>query len=354
MTTSRIKSRQGFTLIELLVVIAIIAVLIALLLPAVQSAREAARRAQCVNNLKQIGLGMHNYESSNGSFPASAFRYRRASDNFASLQWEAHAPGPLLYLLGYMEQQSVYNAFNFGAQCVIGCAAADRVQNTTVTNTAVTTYVCPSDPYSGVWRTGTNYGGSIGAQFRWDGNDANAVNVGAFKPWAVFGIRDFVDGTSNTVVFSEKVQSDGTAGIVSGGELYVNLNWPSGTGGGYGMGLDQVMPSGQQHLNSYITQCAAKKRAGTDLIDQQSAWWAGRCYHGSCVNLLMPPNSPEGDCGKYQGHGGMFTSRSRHPGGVNSLFGDGSVKFVKNTVSRPIWWAIGSRAGGEVVSADAF
>ena len=348
------RQRRGFTLIELLVVIAIIAVLIALLLPAVQSAREAARRAQCTNNMKQLGLAMHNYESTHTAFPASAYLYRKASDNFASLNWEAHAPGPLLYLLGYMEQQAIYNAFNMDAQCVTGCNASDRAQNTTVTNTAINSYICPSDPYSQVWRVGTNYGGSIGPQFRWAGNDSDAGNVGVFKPWRSVAIRDVIDGTTNTLAFCEKIQADGNAAVTTGGEMYVSLDWPSGTGAGYGMGPDQVMPGGQAYLNAYIPLCAAKKKAGTNLIDQGSNWYAGRCYHGSCVNQLMTPNSKDGDCGKYQGHGGMFTSRSRHPGGVNALMTDGSVRFIKDSINRVTWWALGTRAGGEILSADSY
>jgi prepilin-type N-terminal cleavage/methylation domain-containing protein/prepilin-type processing-associated H-X9-DG protein len=348
-----LRVRRGFTLIELLVVIAIIAVLIALLLPAVQAAREAARRAQCVNNLKQIGLAMHNYESGNGSLPSSAFQNRVMAT--LALDWEAHAPGPLLYMLGYMEQSPLYNAFNFASGCIAGCAASEIAPNTTVINSKITSYICPSDPLSMVWPSGTNYGGSIGAQFRWDPNDSNAVNVGVFVPRRVITLSQITDGTSNTVAFAEKLQASGTAGQPSGADLYVNLPWPSGTGSGYGLGVDQVMPDGQQFLDQYIPQCNTKKQARTDLISQQSIWAAGRCYHGDCINELMPPNwSVDGDCGMYQAHGGMFTSRSRHPGGVNVMMCDGSVKFIKNSINRVVWWGLGSRGRGEVISSDAY
>ena len=349
---SMMRNRRAFTLIELLVVISIIAVLIALLLPAVQAAREAARRAQCTNNLKQIGLALHNYESANGCFPSSAFQ--NALFATGKPDWEAHAPGPLLYILASLEQQALFNAFNFDGGCITGCATSETAPNTTVINSKVAAYICPSDPYSQVWQSGTNYGGSIGPQFRWDPNDGNSGNVGVFIPRRVVKLSEITDGTSNTVAFAEKLQASGTATQKTGAELYVNLNWPSGTGGGYGMGSDQVMPDGAQYLDQYITLCAAKKKAGTDLISQQSLWAAGRCYHGDCINTLMPPNSTDGDCGKYQGHGGMFTSRSRHPGGVNAAMCDGSVKFIKNTTNRTVWWALGTRGRGEVISADSY
>jgi prepilin-type N-terminal cleavage/methylation domain-containing protein/prepilin-type processing-associated H-X9-DG protein len=346
-------NRRGFTLIELLVVIAIIAILIALLLPAVQAAREAARRSQCVNNLKQIGLGIHNYESSNGSLPSSAFQIRNICSP-ATLDWEAHGPGPLMYILGYMEGMQTYNAFNFNAACVSGCA--DPNQNTTAVFAKVSTFICPSDTHSTAWPSGTDYGGNIGAQFRWDPNDTNADNLGVFKPSWVYQLRDITDGTSNTVLFLEKIMATGNAAIISGGELFVNLPWPSGTGGGYGLGNDQAMPMGQQNLRTYITQCGPYMQKGQNIISQQSYWAMGRCYHGACVNMLMPPNwSTNGaDCGEYQAHGGMFSSRSRHPGGVNVLFCDGSVKFIKSSISLQTWWALGSRAMGEVVSADSY
>jgi len=349
----RFKVRRGFTLIELLVVISIIAVLIALLLPAVQAAREAARRAQCVNNLKQLGLALNNYESVHGAYPASTFSGRLSAT--AALDWNAHSAGTLLYLLSFMEQQPLSNAFNFQTPNFTGTAASETVRNSTVVNTKVQAYLCPSDPSGGVWPSGTNYGANIGAQFRWDASDANASNIGVFKPDASFASRDITDGTSNTLAFLEKIQATGNAAVLTGGEIFVNLPWPSGTGSGYGMGPDQSMPGGQANLDKYIAQCRPYIQAGANIISQQSLWAAGRCYHGGgCVNVLMPPNWAKSDCGMYQGHGGMFSSRSRHPGGVNAVACDGSVKFCKDSVNRTVWWALGSRALGEIISSDSY
>ena len=350
----RSRTAQGFTLIELLVVIAIIGVLIALLLPAVQSAREAARRAQCTNNLKQIGIALHNYHDSNNAFPPAGLPYRRPSDGFANLNWSAHSPGTLVRIINFMEGGNLYNAFNWESQCVIGCAVNDRIQNTTVFNASVGSILCPSDPEAGTFPYATNYAASIGPQFRWDGEGDGGVGVGLFADNKSYGIHAARDGTSNTVAFAERKISDGTAGTLNGAELYVGLDWPSGTGGGYGSGRDQIMPDGVLYLDQYIEQCRERKLARTNELNQLTCWTCGRMYHGSSFNMLLPPNSRDGDCAKYQAHGGMFTSRSYHPGGVNVCFSDGSVRFIKDTIDRRTWWAIGTKAGGEVVSADQY
>src|SRR5438093_6121619 len=153
------RGPRGFTLIELLVVIAIIAVLIALLLPAVQAAREAARRAQCTNNLKQLGLALHNYHSSNDTFPIAQGMPGTGVDTGSG-----HGPSALLYLLGQMEQRALFSAFNFDVQATPGASGVYTPINTTVYLTSVATYLCPSDPGSSVFKYGTNYGASIGPQ----------------------------------------------------------------------------------------------------------------------------------------------------------------------------------------------
>src|SRR4051794_34073765 len=190
--------RRGFTLIELLVVIAIIGVLIALLLPAVQSAREAARRSQCTNNLKQIGLAMHNYHSTYDSFPMLNGIPAKSIDGSG-----IHGPSVLAFLLNNMEQTAMYNAFNFNIGAVAGAAANYTVINATVFNSQIGAFLCPSDPGSTAYRRGSSYSCSIGPQFNFYStvNVSWGTGVGMFAHLAAFGLRDCTDGSSATVAF---------------------------------------------------------------------------------------------------------------------------------------------------------
>ena len=340
---------RGFTLIELLVVIAIIAVLIALLLPAVQAAREAARRAQCVNNLKQLGLGLHNYHSSNNTFPMALGLCGPDGSNW-------HGPSVLVYLLGYMEQQQLYNAFNFDVACVIGAAANLTAVNTTVSYRSVNVLICPSDTITAfggnTGTAGANYVCSVGPQFRFDAGTAG-VGVGLFADRQAWGIRDCTDGSSNTVAFGEALIGDNIAGRNNGAERVNNQAWPSNPN--YGNGVDQVMPQGQANLVAYMATCRAQVGvAANELNDAQSAWAAGRMDQGPIISMLLTPNSKSPDCTFYPAPAGAFAMRSRHSGGVNGMMADGSVRFFKNSVSQNTWWSLGSKSGGEVISSDSY
>lgn len=380
------RSRRGFTLIELLVVIAIIAVLIALLLPAVQAAREAARRAQCVNNLKQLGLGIHNYLSANNAFPPIYGNFcwvpgsgatqpcgPNGGPNGATGEWPL---GWAVGLLGFMEQQALYNAANYSG------GATNGMNQNTVSAAKVATLICPSESMkSGPWiaSTWTNYHASFGGPApigTWTGpivpmrNDGgggtNGNGLGASNTYwpnmtncGAIGIESITDGTSNTAVFSEKLMG-------LNGNVIVRPGSQQGKRVSYQLSLAITLDSDPNGpANALIAYNACKAVPGT-ANPTNPTQWSGACWNGShagtlhfnAYNHFMPPNSIS--CVASNSWGGppggvndLITATSNHPGGVNVCMADGSVKFVKDTINVSVWWGIGTRSNGEVISADS-
>ena len=357
------QKRKGFTLIELLVVIAIIAVLISLLLPAVQSAREAARRAQCVNTLKQIGLALHNYHSTHDSFPNGASVTYSGPIPFMNWNnWSAQA-----LLLGFTEQTPLYNAANFNlavwhaTRTPLGYAA-----NLTVFNTVVTQYLCPTDPDAG--RSNTNsYFASVGPNTQAEGMSAIDANTGRatggngspglFAYTYSYGVRDTTDGTSNTIAFSEVLVSPAGSNKVTRKTGMVNV-----TGNRYFHAfIDPTTTAGTMAL---INACDAKwptsATAGGDFPNAVGARWCmGVGGWTMFATILTPNEKPWGSCrvgcaGCGADNTSMTNATSLHPGGVNVCMGDGSVKFIKNSINRMTWVSLGTRNGGEVISADSY
>jgi prepilin-type N-terminal cleavage/methylation domain-containing protein/prepilin-type processing-associated H-X9-DG protein len=337
-----VRHRRGFTLIELLVVIAIIAVLIALLLPAVQAAREAARRAQCVNNLKQIGIAMHNYHDVSGSLPPG----HRAS---IAGTWQT-------FILPYIEGNTLFNAYNAAGAYLLADNVTKNPDTTslryggycqsTVVGRRISTLTCPSDTpstYAGTYGPVTyhnyvvNFGNagvyqqlttaSVGGNFfsnpypvgGWLGAPFSDSDLSFYPSWhKVYNFSSITDGLSNTLMASETVQ--GTNGDLRGftwwGEAATFEAW---------LAPNSPLPDVQEST-SY---CAA-------------------IYPAMYQNLppcLAPYSTNQGT---------TYAARSRHPGGVDATFCDGSVKFVKNTINLNVYRALSTSQGAEVVSSDSY
>jgi prepilin-type N-terminal cleavage/methylation domain-containing protein/prepilin-type processing-associated H-X9-DG protein len=349
----RRSRRRGFTLIELLVVIAIIAVLIALLLPAVQSAREAARRAQCINNLKQMGLAMHNYHQAVGTFPMgnTIAEYTYTGGGMTpqgQTTWGTFSAHTLL--LPYLEQMPVYNACNFSWNVWYG--TGNNI-NATVWAMKVGAFLCPSDQKAGVDHL-NNYYGSYGTGTNPWSNNTNGI----FAPEQVsYSIASVMDGTSNTISHTE-----GIVGCFNN----KTIPWRQYISGvGYPCCL--IMYDARQNLPGVMglaQKCISLIQSGqAGANNDRGLRWQTGSPGLTLTTIIITPNSTQyqfsgcrwdcsAGCGVDFGH--LFVPSSNHPGGVNTLFADGSVRFVKSSISQSIWMSLGSKDGGEVVSSDSY
>ena len=366
------RNRPGFTLIELLVVIAIIAVLIGLLLPAVQAAREAARRMQCTNNLKQIGLALHNYHSINECFPPAGLPVRSATTRVilhnASFSAQAR-------VLQFVEQGPLYNAMNFDYGCFNSIDNYGNAANSTATDKRLSVFLCPSShaPNFNITRVtgqsfrapGTSYFASSGSSLEWDSRQTGGPPNGVFQySGAALGIRDITDGTSNTIVFGEwKIGSGNINAVTIPSDIIYMNSYPAGVARGTAsMSLPAANANGalfvwlQQCRDRDVPGASAYRNAGNSI--QLGQAWAFALPAYSVGNTVLPPNPKHPTCLTSvlgtQNSPGAYGLASFHPGGANIVLADGSVRFLKETTNLNAFWGLGSRNGGEVVSADAF
>jgi len=338
-------------------VIAIIAVLIALLLPAVQAAREAARRIQCANNLKQLGLGMQNYESSNGVLPPQmVLTFTNAGAVFWKSQW-----GVSSRITPYLELGALYNAINFDNKTT-------DPSNATAVSDQLSVFICPgevnsqaltSTSSSGVTTTFgvSSYGWCEGTWYTFGGFNGGGPNPSAFGSNASRKFASFTDGLSNTI-FGAEVKTYMPAYHDCGAVP------PPGPTGAF------ACPD----ISTVLASVAAAPTSGCKLVTAPSGmlggghtrWCNGNSFYDGFTTAL-PPNtkSPAGPAAldsdmssEDEDDGGptyaAVTSRSYHPGSVNALFADGSVHSIKNTINFQTWRALGTVAGGEVISSDAY
>jgi prepilin-type N-terminal cleavage/methylation domain-containing protein/prepilin-type processing-associated H-X9-DG protein len=355
---------RGFTLIELLVVIAIIAVLIALLLPAVQAAREAARRTQCVNNLKQIGLALHNYHEVNGSFPMGSGN-PTMGPNGSPAPLAKQGLSALAAILPQLGESPIYNAINTSFGMADATSYPAYQVNQTAQKSQIKEFLCPSDPNAFTsLDTSTNtannsYYASIGATTATypTGGDsgptwASVPYTGLFAHQQVKAIRDVIDGTSNSIAFAEAIV--GSTSEKARGKLIglTGVNIPPAA-------IQFSAFISPTDIQSGIAACSAAWQSGKSPDVQRGDSWMHGSMAMTLFNTIVTPNGESVEWTYCSQTGSGSASRfsncdSFHPGGVNVLMADGHVQFIKNSINQRSWWSLGTIAGGEVLSSDSY
>ncbi len=345
-------SKLGFTLIELIVVVGVISTLVSLLLPAVQQARESARRLQCRNNLKQIGLALANYESQHRVFPQMCFQSNGKNPSAAALITGWQGFSALSMLLPNLDQAALYQQIDFNL------LAMSQAPNSQLKNTEIAAFRCPTDqPGSTVRGAGNNYVVSGGPSLIMISQRPGQTMVGQIAPHEQIGMfnirrtirsRDLLDGSSQTIALSEAILGDGSpSGLgpmaqYSMGDVITGAPFPSG--------FPNTFASTEQ-LSDYAQNCRSSTNRHYSTSHRE---WINGMPGQTAFNTLNPPNSPHPDCHEcancdWYDSRGVWSARSHHTGGVNVLMADGAVRFVSDSVDTLTWQRLGSISDGHPV-----
>jgi prepilin-type N-terminal cleavage/methylation domain-containing protein/prepilin-type processing-associated H-X9-DG protein len=384
----QVRSR-GFTLIELLVVVAIIAILVALLLPAVQAAREAARRSSCSNNLKQLALAVHNYEATYKLFPSGSLYPCPAIDPFTGLpQCWNFGVSPLVSILSYIEQETIFNAYN-AARGVYGSyppAINGPIMwwaNTSVFNMQVNLYLCPADGSARTIRQPvSNYVGNLGGPFVLRGYNGTFIpsnpaltytgtNLAVPIPYPFaqtagpVGFSSVSDGTSNTALWSEAVTGTNLP-VISGSGKVPEMRGFFVTN--FDINPNNLILNDPRRVLQFLAACNSIPRgvlamgSGSNTAGLRGTSWqisfpyyvnyalynhVGGPNTRQCSSVQLSPNDIGLDVF------GTAPPTSLHNNGVNVAFCDGSVRFIQEQINLNTWWALGSRAGNEAIDGNS-
>jgi prepilin-type processing-associated H-X9-DG protein len=335
----------GLTLVELLVTIAIIGTIIGFLLPAVQGSREAARRLACVNNLKQIGLAISNYQSIQLYYPP--INLPTATQQGRMLPYWAQYYSPFDRILAELDLTTMFNSINFSGTPTDG---GTLLQNLTVMSTGITLFLCPSDAASQVsGYARVNYRFNLGPTPLFAPGAPPTSWSGPFNAHAIYGPADIRDGLSTTIGASERLQGDWIQGA--------SLDYRD-----YALRRIQVNATSSEP-DGALAACAHLSEMTTSYESRSGESWFLSGLHFTCYNHCATPNPRTADCvfDPFQEdlharviHNGVISARSQHAGGVNILLLDGSVHFALDGISAPVWRAMATRSSADIVSGQAF
>lgn len=324
----------------MLVVISIIAILIGLLLPAVQAARESARRASCNNNLKQIGIALHSYHAAHNVFPyyINTFYYGdNPRDRGVLMPFSAH-----VRLLPFLELSAIHNALNFDLEGYNSLAGSRLNEaNTTINNTTVSLFLCPSDNSSFPSQAGNNYRGNLGVGPQWGGGEACPDSGNGFYVYdltaGTLSASSFKDGLSHTMAYSERLRGSNQSPLGVPDKDFCDIS--------------MYPDAGYRTADYALGWCRVSAREnGMKFTDGGEIWLLERREYTSYCHAQEPNGViPDGLDRRYPTTWGIVTARSMHHGGVNALAADGSTRFVKETIARNVWRGLGTRNGGETV-----